>query len=113
MKLRAKNALAFTARLRFPGDDGKPAPLESGSVAAFLATSDDPDAVAVSGLTVDATYTGSGGRWLVQFPAAMLDDGVLDAAFGEMSPWCILTSPAGLRAAIPLEYERSFVVSAT
>lgn len=113
MKLRAKNPLAFTARLRFPADDGKLVPLETGSVAAFLATSDDPDAVAVSGLQVDATYTGSVGRWLVRFPASMLDDAVLDAAFSETAPWCILTSPAGLRAAIPLVYERSFVVSAT
>jgi hypothetical protein len=49
----------------------------------------------------------------VQFPASLLDDAVLDAAFTDTPPFCILTASAGLRAAIPLEYERSFVVTAS
>ena len=109
------NDLAFLVTLKIADPvTGAMAPLETGTVTAFLATSDAPDAVAADGtLVATVVYTGRHGKWLVSFDAAILTVALLASKFTAATPYCIVQAPSAVRFAIELAYDTTRSVTPT
>ena len=106
-KLHPLNDLVFVVTLKEVTSAGQVANAVDGVVTVFLATTNLPTAIAADpSLTGTATYTGTGGRWLVQFEAAVLDPALLATLFGAGgTPYVILQRVGSARVFIELEYE--------
>lgn len=86
---------------------GAKTPLTSGSVTAFLATTNTPTATSADpSLSVSCVHVGSG-KWLVFFDASLLTASLMDSLFGSTPPFLIVQYPDGVRAYIELEYQAS------
>lgn len=86
---------------------GERAPLESGTVTAFLATSSAPDAApAHATLEMTPVHLGNG-KWLVFFDAAVLTAALLAAQFGSATPYLIVQETYGIRTFATLAYSAS------
>jgi hypothetical protein len=95
----------FVAKLTLKDVDatGKAIPLTTGTVTAFLATSNGPTATAADpSLTQSATNLG-GGAWLVSFDAAVLDPTLLASLFAG-GVYLIVQKLNGVRAWFPVTY---------
>lgn len=114
LTLHPLNPLAFVVTMRAMNDAGKLVPVDTGTVTAFLATSDAPTATkADDTLEVEAIYTGAKGEWAVRFPAAILTPTLLATLFADTPPYCILAASFGARGVLPLTYEPTFTVPVT
>lgn len=104
------NDLVLKAKLKEVVDGSLTAtPLTTGTVTAFLATSNSPTAVAAdAALTGDCEHV-AGGAWRVAFDAADLDPALLDSLFGATPTacYCIIQQPGGIRTYVPLTYAAS------
>lgn len=71
--------------------------LTSGSVTAFLATSDAPTATAAdASLVVTPTHVADG-KWLIFFDASVLQPALLETLFADTTPVLILQHEDGVR----------------
>jgi hypothetical protein len=95
------NDFALKAKLKdIDPATGVVAPLLTGTVTAFLATSNLPTATAADPtLSVTAANLGAG-AWLVFFDATVLLPSLLDSLFAATPPYCIIVYPSGLRVAV-------------
>lgn len=84
-------------------------PLTSGTVLAFLATSDSPTATAADPtLTTTCTYSSATKKWLVPFEGSALIPSLMASLFGSTPPFCIVTANAtDVRVALPGVYVAS------
>ena len=85
---------------------GRKSPLTTGTVTAFIATSNIDSAVAASGgLTVTAVHT-NGKKWLIAFSASQLTFAVLNPIFSTVppTPYLIIVMPSGIREYTQLQY---------
>jgi hypothetical protein len=86
---------------------GKSIPLTSGSVTAFLATSNAPTAAAADpSLTMSPTHIANG-VWLVSFDAAVLTAALLATLFAATLPFLIVQKPSGVRVYYDVVYQAS------
>jgi hypothetical protein len=86
---------------------GNIVPLTTGTVTAFFATSNSPTATTADGtLTTTATHIG-GGKWLVQFDAAVLTAALLATLFASTLPYLIVQKPSGVRVYFDVIYAAS------
>lgn len=86
---------------------GKSIPLTTGTVTAFLATSNDPTATAADGtLTMSPTHIANG-VWLVSFDAALLTAALLNTLFSATLPYLIVQKPSGVRVYFDVIYQAS------
>lgn len=94
---------------------GTKAPITTGSVTGFLATSKGPSATAAdASLQASLTYVGgnsdgeggtyAAGTWLFQLDAAALTPNLLSTHFAGARPYLIVERTNDLRVAIPLTY---------
>jgi hypothetical protein len=82
--------------------------IETGTVSAFLATSDSPTATAAHvSLTMSPTFVDAVNQWLVFFDASILTPAVLTPLFATVTPYLILQSSTGVRAVVRLTYDLS------
>lgn len=79
-------------------------PITSGTLTAFLATSNAPSATQVGSLTTEGVHVGSG-RWIVSFNAAMLTEVALSSLTS--TPFCILQMTDEFRDYVTLTYRAS------
>jgi hypothetical protein len=109
--LSPANDFGLIANLQdFSRTTGVKFPLTTGTVTAFLATSNAADAVAAdSSLSMSAVYVGAQvgrhpGDWLVFWDATDLTLALLDPLFAAATPYLIITYPAGIRVFAELAY---------
>lgn len=81
---------------------GKPIPLTTGTVTAFIAASIAPTAVAVDpSLTASGLHIGKG-KWLIVFDGSILTPTLLNTLFGSGTiPQIIIQQPGNLRSYVP------------
>jgi hypothetical protein len=105
------NDFALKAKLKdIDSATGIVAPLITGTVTAFLATSNLPTATAADPtLSVTASNLGLG-AWLIFFDATILLPSLLDGLFAATPPYCIIVYPSGIRVAVECSYQASRVV---
>lgn len=102
------NDWAATVTLKDVGSDGRPVPLETGTVTVFLAIANTPTATAADpSLSVAATYTGAGGKWLIQFDGATLTAALLATHFASTPPYLIIVQLGSIRTYATLTYAAS------
>lgn len=83
-------------------------PLATGTVVAFLATSNSPTATAAdASLNATVSYIGQNGLWLVQFTGAQLDPTLLNTLFSATTPYVIVQQVGTTRIAQQLSYAAS------
>jgi hypothetical protein len=113
LPMYARNELALYVFLS-TRVSGALAPIDAAStVRAYIAASSAPEAQPINpSLSVLAEHEHAD-RWLVTFPAALLDVTVLDAAFGTTSPiqpppkpFCMIDVAGGPFVFVPLVYVR-------
>lgn len=102
------NDLAFFVKLQeVSTSTGAKSPLTTGTVTAFLATSNAADAIAADPtLSVSATHI-SGGKWLVFFDASVLTLSLLEGLFAAVTPYLIVQQSNGFRVYEELVYSES------
>jgi hypothetical protein len=102
------NDFALKAKLKdIDSATGIVAPLITGTVTAFLATSNLPTATAADPtLSVTASNLGLG-AWLIFFDATILLPSLLDGLFAATPPYCIIVYPSGIRAVVACAYQAS------
>src|SRR5690348_629197 len=108
LTLSPLNDFAVKAKLKqidpATGDVG---PLTTGTVTAFLATSNSATATAADpSLSVDADHLGDG-VWLVSFDGAVLTPELLDPLFGATLPYLIIEQDGNVRVYAPVTYSAS------
>ncbi len=82
-------------------------PLTTGTVTAFLATTNTPAATAADpSLSVSATHI-SNGKWLVFFDAAVLTASLLATHFASNTPYLIMEYANGFRVYHEMAYSAS------
>jgi hypothetical protein len=86
---------------------GQYVPVTSGSVTAFLATSNASDAAAADPSLVATAVHVKNGRWLITFDAATLTKQLLSTLFASATPYCIITRSGGFRRYVQLAYSDS------
>jgi hypothetical protein len=88
---------------------GAEVPVTTGTVTAFLATSNSPTATAADpSLSVSATYTGADGVWLAKFDKTVMLSTLLDAKFpAGVTPYLIVENTTGVRAFVKCRYKAS------
>jgi hypothetical protein len=102
------NDLDLEVRLEAIGNDGKPVPLTSGPVGAFVAldkTSTTPPADA--SLVATCTYTGAKGKWKLSFAGSSFQPALLATLFGGVgapAPVIIIEVPQSVRRYIECTY---------
>lgn len=103
--LYALNDLAIKTKLKVINPTtGVVSPLTSGTVTAFLATTNTASAVAAApALTMSPTHLG-GGVWLIFFDGAVLTTALLDPIFGSVAPYLIVQQPGDVRVYAALSY---------
>lgn len=107
MAMFARNTWWGIVRLTKVNDDGKKVPLtdEDGTVTVFLSASNAPDAEIIDpSLSVDATYLGCHGDWLIEFPGAILDETLLD---GHDAVYGIIAMTNEVQVYFDAEYQSS------
>lgn len=83
---------------------GVVSPLTTGTVTAFLATSDAPTAGAADpALEMTPTHLG-GGVWLIFFDATVLTAALLATHFAATPPVLVVVQPGGIRTANAISY---------
>lgn len=86
---------------------GDVTPLTSGTVTAFLSTTNGPSAVAADpALSMAPTHLG-GGIWLIFFDAGVLTAPLLDPLFAASPPYLIVEQPGGVRVYASVTYAPS------
>lgn len=107
-ELSPLNDLAFFAKLQqVSTSTGAKTPLTSGTVTAFLATSNAADATAAdASLSVSAVHV-TGGKWLVFFDASVLTLTLLETHFASVTPYLIIEQEDGFRVYHELEYSEA------
>lgn len=79
-------------------------PLTSGTVTAFLATSNAATATAAdAALSMSPVHLGDG-LWLIFLDGAVLTTTLLDPLFGSTPPYLIIQQPGGIRVYAPVTY---------
>lgn len=108
--LYPSNDLAVTVTLEdIDSITGVKSPLTTGTVTAFIASSNSPTATAADpSLSVSAVHTNNpAGKWLVFFDATVLAPGLLDTLFSAAVPYLIVEQSGGVRAYVEMEYVAS------
>lgn len=108
--LYPSNDISFLVALYdIPGTTGVRSVLTSGTVTAFLATSNLPTATAADPtLTTTATYIAARGKWLVGFLGSALTPTLLNSLFAAVTPYCILTvNSTDIRVYVEMVYTAS------
>lgn len=83
---------------------GKLIPLTTGTVSAFLATSNSPTATAADPtLTVVCTHVGSG-KWISSWNADVLTPTLLETLFAAATPYAICVAAGDVRKYAECEY---------
>lgn len=109
-----KNDCAFLVTLRLVDDTGRYTNLSTGTLTAFLATSDASTATAAdNSLVGSVVYTGAGGRWLVRFDASILTSALLASLFASTTPYIIIEGENNVRFAIEAAYSDTKRVEVT
>lgn len=86
----------------------------TGSVSAFLATSNSPTAtVADSTLNATVNYSGAGGKWIVTIDASVLTASLLASLFASATPYMIIVRASGVRVYVELAYLASRAATVT
>jgi hypothetical protein len=88
---------------------GTEVPVSTGTVTAFLATSNGPTATAAdASLSVSAVYTGAGGVWLATFDKTAMLSTLLDSLFpAGVTPYLIVENSGGIRVYVTCSYKAS------
>jgi hypothetical protein len=88
---------------------GTEVPVTTGTVSAFLATSNVPSATAADpSLSVSAVYTGAGGVWLATFDKSVMTEATLGTAFPTgTTPYLIVETTGGIRVYVKCKYKAS------
>lgn len=85
---------------------GAEIPVTTGTVTAFLATSNGPTATAADPtLSVSAVYTGAGGVWLITIDAAVLTASLLALHFATVTPYLIVQKTGAVRVYAKCKYK--------
>lgn len=103
------NDLAVSVRLvDIDATTGAESNVTTGTVTAFLATSNGPTATAADA-TLNATvnYSGAGGWWTVTIDAAVLTAALLDTLFASVTPYLIIRRTNGIRVYVEMAYSAS------
>ena len=105
MTIHALNDFAVKAKLRTMNPTtGVIGPLTSGTVTAFLSTTNTAAATAAdAALSMTPTHMGDG-VWLIFFDAAVLTTALLDTHFASTPPYLIVQQTGELRAYALLSY---------
>ncbi|MDB4914687.1 MAG: hypothetical protein JWM95_2331 [Gemmatimonadetes bacterium] len=115
LPIYADNPLVLEVDLKYiDRADGREKPLTSGTVTAFLATSNSATAAATDpNLTVSCTTYGTQGKWLASFASGQLAFSKLDRIFGTgvqtpaPTPYLILVVENGPRVYVECAYHAS------
>lgn len=105
------NDLGFTVPLKKIDTDsasatfGKAIALTTGTVTAFLATSDLPTAAAADATLVATCTHVANGKWLIHFDGAALTASLLNTHFAAATPYMIVQVSGDIRVAVTLEYQ--------
>jgi hypothetical protein len=84
----------------------------SGTVTAFLATTNTPTATAADPtLSVSATYISAKGRWLAAFDGSTLTAALLATHFAAATPYLIVQKSGDVRIAVELDYAATRTVT--
>lgn len=88
---------------------GTEIPVTTGTVTAFLATSNVPSATAADAtLSVSAVYTGAGGVWLATFDKTVMTEAMLGSKFPTgVTPYLIVETTGGIRVYVKCKYKAS------
>lgn len=104
------NDLAVTVTLQeIDSLTGVKNPLTTGTVTAFIATSNSPTATAADpSLSVSATHLNNpAGKWLIFFDASVLTPALLSSLFSAATPYLIVEQTNGVRAYVEMSYVAS------
>lgn len=98
----------FAKYLRLPdinSTTGNVGYLTSGSVTAFLSTTNGPTATAADAtLVMSPTYVPAKQKWLLYFDASVLTVNLLNTLFASTPPYLIVQYPSGFRVYFAGEY---------
>lgn len=83
------------------------AAITTGTMSAFLATSNGPTATAADASLVGTCTHAGTGHWLVEFDAAILTASLLATHFASATPYCIVSIPNEFRDYVTLTYRSS------
>lgn len=107
-ELSPLNDFIFSIPVKDIDAAGSEIPVTTGTVSAFLATSNSPtDDAADESLRATLSYTGAGGIWLGRFDAATLTAELLDSKFANTAPYLIVQMTGGFRVYEKLKYVAS------